>query len=91
MRTGGKLALVTGGSGGLGRETARALASKGARVVITARDLAKGEASVRAIRDSTGGQVEMEELELGSLASVRTLAQRLWTISQELVGQSFAF
>ena len=40
----GKLALATGGSGGLGAETARALASKGARVVITARDLAKGEA-----------------------------------------------
>lgn len=34
----GKLALVTGGSSGLGQETARALASKGARVVITARD-----------------------------------------------------
>ena len=35
----GKQALVTGGSGGLGLETARALASKGARVVITARDM----------------------------------------------------
>ena len=40
----GRLALVTGGSGGLGAETGRALAACGARVVLTARDLAKGEA-----------------------------------------------
>lgn len=74
---GGKLALVTGGSGGLGAETARALASKGARVVLTARDMSKGEAAARAIRESTGSEgVEVEELELGSLASIRAFAER---------------
>ena len=76
----GKLALVTGGSGGLGAETARALASKGARVVITARDVARGEGVAKQIRNSTGttgnGGVEVEELELGSLASVRAFAER---------------
>lgn len=73
----GKLALVTGGSGGLGAETARALASKGARVVITARDVAKGEVVAKGIRESTGQDgIEVEELELGSLASVRALAER---------------
>lgn len=76
----GKLALVTGGSGGLGAETARALASKGARVVITARDVAKGEEAARRIRESTGNDgVEVEELELGSLASVRAFADRFLT------------
>ena len=35
-------ALVTGASGGLGAETARALAERGARVTLTARDVAKG-------------------------------------------------
>src|SRR6185436_12657462 len=39
----GKLALVTGGSSGLGQETARVLAERGAHVIITARDLPKGE------------------------------------------------
>lgn len=39
----GKTVLVTGGSSGLGAETARALASTGAEVVLTARDRAKGE------------------------------------------------
>jgi NAD(P)-dependent dehydrogenase (short-subunit alcohol dehydrogenase family) len=73
----GKLALVTGGSSGLGAETARALASKGARVVITARDVAKGEGVAKGIRESTGNDgVEVEELELGSLASIRAFAER---------------
>jgi len=73
----GKLALVTGASGGLGAETARALASKGARVVITARDLAKGEAAAREIRASTGNDdVTVEALELGSLASIRAFSDR---------------
>ncbi|MGH0037937.1 MAG: oxidoreductase [Myxococcota bacterium] len=73
----GRLALVTGGSGGLGAETARALASRGARVVITARDLARGEAAAQAVRASTGNQdVRVEELELASLSSIRAFAER---------------
>jgi NAD(P)-dependent dehydrogenase (short-subunit alcohol dehydrogenase family) len=73
----GKLALVTGASGGLGAETARALASKGARVVITARDVAKGKEVAEGIRASTGNHgIEVEELELGSLASIRAFADR---------------
>jgi NAD(P)-dependent dehydrogenase (short-subunit alcohol dehydrogenase family) len=75
-----KLALVTGASGGLGAETARALASKGARIIMTARDVAKGEEVARQIQVSTGNDdVEVEELELGSLASIRAFAERFLT------------
>lgn len=71
----GKLALITGGSSGLGQETARALAAHGAHVIITARDIPKGEAVVEGIRDSTGNRrVEVRSLELDSLASVRAFA-----------------
>jgi len=73
----GKLALITGGSSGLGQETARVLAERGAHVVLTARAVPKGEAVAAEIRKSTGNsQVEVEELELGSLPNIRAFAER---------------
>jgi NAD(P)-dependent dehydrogenase (short-subunit alcohol dehydrogenase family) len=72
----GKLALVTGGTAGLGVETARALAAHGAAIVITARDMARGEQVVAEIIESTGNRaVEVMEMELGSLASIRRFAE----------------
>jgi NAD(P)-dependent dehydrogenase (short-subunit alcohol dehydrogenase family) len=74
----GRVALVTGGSSGLGQETARALAAKGAHVILTARDMPKVEAVAAEIRSATGNQrIEVEELELGSLASIRAFARRV--------------
>ena len=74
----GRIALVTGGSSGLGKETSRALAAHGAQVILTARDLPKGEGVASAIRTSTGNAtVSVEELELGSLASIRAFAARV--------------
>src|SRR6185369_3912655 len=73
----GKVALVTGGSSGLGHETARVLSARGAHVILTARDVPKGESVAAGIRASTGNErVEVEELELGSLKSVRAFARR---------------
>ncbi len=66
--------LVTGVSAGLGVETARALARRGAQVVGAARDLVKGEnatAQVRADAKVGGGSLELVELDLGSLVSIR--------------------
>jgi NAD(P)-dependent dehydrogenase (short-subunit alcohol dehydrogenase family) len=80
MDLAGKLALVTGGTAGLGVETARALAAHGAAVVITARNMSRGEQVVRDIREATGNDaVEVMELELGSLASVRRFAENFLT------------
>ena len=74
----GTIAVVTGGSSGLGQETARALAAHGAEVTLTARDVPKGEAVADDIRASTGNQrVGVEALELGSLAAVRAAAARV--------------
>jgi NAD(P)-dependent dehydrogenase (short-subunit alcohol dehydrogenase family) len=72
----GTVAVVTGGSGGLGAESARVLASRGAHVVIGARDLAKAEGVANAIR-AAGGSAAVEALELGSLPSVRRFAEAL--------------
>lgn len=68
----GKLVFITGGASGLGQETARAMAAKGAHVVIAARDPAKLEQAAREIRaGSNGGMVETILCDLASLASVR--------------------
>ncbi|MEO1061413.1 MAG: oxidoreductase [Actinomycetota bacterium] len=73
----GRRFLITGASGGLGAEAARALASKGASITLTARDLPKAEATVAAIATATGNDdITIEELELGNLASIRAFAQR---------------
>jgi len=72
----GKVVLVTGASGGLGAETARALAEKGAFVTLAVRDVAKGEAVAASIRESTGNQrVEVGRLDLTSPESVRAFAK----------------
>lgn len=76
----GRRFLVTGTSAGLGVETARALAARGAHVVGAARDLEKARAAtaeVRAAAAAGGGGFELVELDLGSLASVRACADRL--------------
>jgi len=67
----GKRVLVTGVSAGLGVETARALATRGAQVVGTARDLAKAR------RATEGLELQLVELDLASLASVRACADAL--------------
>jgi len=71
----GKTALVTGASSGIGIETARALLSAGAEVVLAVRDLEKGERVLEDLRASTGNaRVGLLQLDLGSLESVRTAA-----------------
>jgi NAD(P)-dependent dehydrogenase (short-subunit alcohol dehydrogenase family) len=73
----GVVAVVTGASGGIGAETARALASRGAAVVLAARDVAKAEAVAEAIRAAHGARdAEVDALELGSFASIRAFAAR---------------
>ncbi|MBM3657890.1 MAG: SDR family NAD(P)-dependent oxidoreductase [Actinobacteria bacterium] len=73
----GVQALVTGGTTGIGKETARALCAAGASVVITARSDDKGAAAVDDLRAAVpGAEVGYAVLELGSLDRVRTFTDR---------------
>jgi NAD(P)-dependent dehydrogenase (short-subunit alcohol dehydrogenase family) len=73
----GRNALVTGGTTGIGKETARALAAAGASVTTTARTEDKGTAAVDELRASVpDADAAYELLELGSLASVRDFTDR---------------
>ena len=79
----GKTVLVTGASSGLGEATARALAVRGARVVLGVRDLQAGARVARGIRDSIEGcpedrvVVPTTPLDLSSNASVAAFAREV--------------
>jgi NAD(P)-dependent dehydrogenase (short-subunit alcohol dehydrogenase family) len=71
----GRVAVVTGGNGGLGLETARQLAAHGAHVVIGARNLDKAEVARQSIEATApNASLEIGRLDLGSLASVAAFA-----------------
>ncbi len=81
----GKTALVTGASTGLGAETSRALASKGARVILAARNLEKLKATAAKISQSTGNnQLSILECDLARFASIRRAATQLLEIAPSL-------
>ncbi len=73
----GRVAAVTGGNSGIGRETARGLAERGATVVLLCRDGARGEAAAEEIRAATGNpRVAVETVDVSDLSSVRAAAGR---------------
>jgi 3-oxoacyl-[acyl-carrier protein] reductase len=76
----GKVAVVTGGSGGIGAATCRLLAANGARVAVNGRDRARIEAVVDAIRDG-GGEAVGVAGDCTDPAAVQRMRQ---TVEQEL-------
>lgn len=72
----GRVALITGGNSGIGLETARALAQRGARVIIASRDTAKSQSAVEDIISTTGNKsVEYRHLDLSKFSNVRQFAK----------------
>lgn len=76
----GKRFLITGVSSGIGLETARALAARGADLVGAVRDPAQAEAATASVRDAAaqaGGSLALIALDLASLHGVRAGADKL--------------
>jgi NAD(P)-dependent dehydrogenase (short-subunit alcohol dehydrogenase family) len=74
----GRTAVVTGANSGIGLEAARALAQRGARVVLACRDSGRAEDAASRVRAaSSGAEVGTVRLDLASLASVREAAGHL--------------
>jgi NAD(P)-dependent dehydrogenase (short-subunit alcohol dehydrogenase family) len=72
----GRVAIVTGANSGIGFETARALAQKGARVVLACRSAERGREAERRLREvAPEADTSFRPLDLGSLASVEAFAK----------------
>ena len=74
----GKLAVITGATGGLGYESALALARRGAEVIVAARHAQKGRDALNRLREAVPrASLRFERLDLADLASVSEFADRL--------------
>jgi short subunit dehydrogenase len=73
----GKKAIVTGGAGGIGAETARALAAAGASVTLAVRRTDAAKTVVAELRQSTGNEaIDVRSLDLSDLRSVKAFTDR---------------
>ena len=92
----GKVAVVTGANGGIGYETVRVLAEKGAQVVMACRNLQKGNeaADVRG-GDYYGPEGFMEragypkKVSSNGRSHDEAVAERLWRVSEDLTGVTY--
>jgi NAD(P)-dependent dehydrogenase (short-subunit alcohol dehydrogenase family) len=73
---GGKVILITGGTSGIGKAAATALAAMGAEVVVTGRNRERGQAAVEEVRHRSGNErVSLMLADLSVQAEVRRLAE----------------
>ena len=75
-RLAGKVALITGGSSGIGRACAMRFAEEGADVVIADRDAVRGAESVEEIRAAVNGRAVFVPVDVASEESVEEMADR---------------
>lgn len=81
----GKTVIVTGASAGIGKETARDLAERGARVILACRNLEKAQKVADDIINTTGnGQVLVRELDTSDLKSVKKFAKEILATEKRL-------
>ncbi|MFQ5960213.1 MAG: SDR family NAD(P)-dependent oxidoreductase [Candidatus Methylomirabilales bacterium] len=78
MKLDGKVALVTGGSQGIGKAVAAAYAKEGADVIVTARDLTRLEAAAAEIRNA-GGRVVPLQADVAHRKQVQGVAREIRT------------
>jgi NAD(P)-dependent dehydrogenase (short-subunit alcohol dehydrogenase family) len=75
MTTNGSTALITGGTSGIGRATARKLAQLGVHVIVVGRNAERGKKTIDEIR-AAGGKADFISSDLQDAASARAIAKR---------------
>ncbi|XP_062335553.1 retinol dehydrogenase 12 isoform X2 [Osmerus eperlanus] len=85
VRLDGQTVLITGANTGIGKETARDLARRGARIIMACRDVEKAESARTEIMDDAGNEeVVVRKLDLSSTSSIRELAEIINREEQKL-------
>ncbi|XP_028425774.1 retinol dehydrogenase 12, partial [Perca flavescens] len=85
VRLEGKTAIITGANVGIGKETAKDLAGRGARVILACRDMAKGEQALCDImREVEGAKVVARQLDLADTKSICQFAENIYNTEKTL-------
>ncbi|XP_072364904.1 retinol dehydrogenase 12-like [Scyliorhinus torazame] len=85
IRLDNKIVLITGANTGIGKETTRDLARRGALVIMACRDVEKGEAAAKEIIEETGNSLLIvKRLDLADTKSIREFAQQVHEEYQQL-------
>uniref|UniRef100_A0A672HBH3 Si:dkey-73n8.3 n=1 Tax=Salarias fasciatus TaxID=181472 RepID=A0A672HBH3_SALFA len=89
VRLDGKTAIVTGGNTGIGKETAKDLAARGARVILACRDMVKGEHAAKDImREVKGAKVVARQLDLADTKSICQFAENIYNTLHYLINNA---
>ncbi|MDJ0754220.1 MAG: SDR family oxidoreductase [Ardenticatenaceae bacterium] len=80
-----KVSLITGANSGIGKETARALASEGHRILMVCRSAERGRAAQKELKDSTGNQhIDLFLADLSKQEDIRRVAQEILATTDQL-------
>ncbi|XP_063062753.1 retinol dehydrogenase 12 [Engraulis encrasicolus] len=80
-----KTVIITGANTGIGKETARDLAKRGARIIMACRDMERGEAARKEIAEDSGNQnIVLKRLDLSNTKSIREFAELINKEEQQL-------
>ena len=77
IRLDGKTVIITGCNSGIGKETARDMSRRGAKVIMACRNFELANKAADEIRAETGGDIKLVHLDLSSLNSVRKCAKEI--------------
>ncbi|KAL3469141.1 NAD(P)-binding protein [Aspergillus californicus] len=80
-----KVVVLTGATSGIGFETARALATTGATLFLTARDIPKAQAALAEIIEQNSDRISLVQMDNSSLGSIRLAAEKILSLSNGIV------